>query len=257
MHVNLEVKGTTAWATINRPQTLNAIDEAVLKDLSLVLDQVEANLDVRVLVITGGGDKAFVAGGDIGAMQKLGVLDAQKFVYAGHALFNRLEKSPIVVIAAVNGYALGGGTELALACDIRIASERAVFGLPEVTIGLYPGWGGTQRMARLVGTGKAKELIFLGERIDAQEALQIGLVNRIVPHNELLDRCHDIAAKIANNAPIAVKQAKKVINEGIDVPLAQGLVIEAEAWTVNAATEDRVEGLTAFLEKRQPQFRGK
>jgi enoyl-CoA hydratase/carnithine racemase len=257
MYVETSLNGSIAWVTINRPKTLNAIDQEVLQELHAMLDQVERDENVRVVIITGGGDKAFVAGGDIDAMRKLDVLEALKFVYAGHEFLNRLERSSRVFIAAVNGYALGGGTELALACDIRIASERAQFGLPEVTIGLYPGWGGTQRLPRIVGSGRAKELIFTGDRISAEEAYRIGLVNKVVPHEQLLETCEKIAAKIIANAPIAIKQAKKVIHEGLQVPLPQGLVIEAEGWVVNAATEDRVEGLTAFLEKRKPNFVGR
>ena len=257
MFVETQLDGSIALVTIDRPKTLNAIDQNVLSELNDMLDQIEKNPEVRVLIITGGGNKAFVAGGDIDAMRQLNVLEALKFVYAGHSFLNRLEHLSCVVIAAVNGYALGGGTELALACDIRVASEKAIFGLPEVTIGLYPGWGGTQRLPRIIGTGKAKELIFTGDRINAEDALRVGLVNKVVPHDELLERCVEMAKKIISNAPIAVKQAKKVINEGIEVPLAQGLVIEAEGWVVNSAAEDRVEGLTAFLEKRKPNYLGR
>ena len=257
MFVETRLDGQIAFVTINRQGALNAIDQNVLRELNDMLDRVEGNEAIRVIVITGAGDKAFVAGGDIHAMRQLDVSDALKFAYAGQSFLNRLEKSPCVVIAAINGYALGGGTELALACDIRIASNRAVFGLPEVTIGIYPGWGGTQRLPRTVGAGKAKELIFTGDQIDAMEALSIGLVNKVVPHAELLPKCKEMADRIASNAPIAVRRAKQVMNEGIEVSLEQGLVIEAEGWAENFSTLDHVEGLTAFIETRKPNYVGK
>lgn len=256
-YVRVTDEGAVKVVTIDRPEVLNAIDEAVLEELWTTWDALDADPETRVIILTGAGEKAFVAGGDIGAMYRLSPMEAERFVYAGHRVLNRIERSRQVVIAAVNGYALGGGTELALACDIRVAAAHAVFGLPEVTIGLFPGWGGTQRLARLVGEGRAKELVLTGERISAEEAYRIGLVNRVVPGSELMDACRQLAAKILAASPIGVRQAKKAIHEGLQVSLDQGLAIEAEAWLVNFATEDRREGLGAFLEKRKPQFRGR
>jgi enoyl-CoA hydratase len=182
--------------------------------------------------------------------------EGERFVYLGQRLTATMERSRKVLIAAVNGYALGGGTELLLACDLAVASERAQFGLPEVTVGLFPGWGGTQRLGRLVGKRRAKELVFTGARIDAQEALRLGLVNRVVPHDALLPATRELAQQIVQNSQLAVRQAKKVLNDGLEIALDQALVLEAEAWLVNFSTQDRVEGLTAFVEKRQPQWRG-
>lgn len=244
-----------AIVTINRPEVLNAMDLETVAELAQVFHDLERDEEVRVVIVTGAGDRAFVAGGDIPHMRQLTFVDGRDFVYAGQALTRQIERSNKVVIAAVNGYALGGGSELALACDIRIASERAQFGFPEVSVGLIPGWGGTQRMARLVGRGKAKELVLTGDRIDATEAHRIGLVNKVVPHEQLMAAARDMAQRVIKNSPIAVQQAKKALNEGVEVSLDQGLAIEAEAWRVNLATEDRVEGLSAFSEKRPPRFR--
>jgi enoyl-CoA hydratase/carnithine racemase len=189
-------------------------------------------------------------------MKRMSVLEGEKFVYRGQRVLSQIENCSKVVIAAINGYALGGGMELAMACDIRIASEKAKLGLPETCIGLYPGWGGTQRLVRLVGKGIAKELVFTGCHLSAEEAKELGIVNKVVKHENLMNHCYQLAEKILANSPIAVMQAKKAINQGSEISLDQGLVLEAEAWLVNFSTEDRVEGLTAFLEKRKPQYRG-
>jgi enoyl-CoA hydratase/carnithine racemase len=252
--VRLEVEHPVALVTIDRPDALNAVDERVLDELSAVFTGLAADDRVRVVIITGGGDKAFVAGGDIAAMQRMSVREGERFARRGHEVLLQIERSRAVVIAAVNGYALGGGGELALACDLRIASERAILGLPETTIGLFPGWGGTQRLLRAVGLGRAKELIFTGRRISAEEALRIGLVEQVVPHDELLTKAREVAAQIVGNSPIAVAQAKKALNQGAQTALDQALAIELEAWLVNFGTSDRVEGLLAFLEKRKPNF---
>jgi len=227
--VKVERDGKIATVTIDRPEKLNAIDNRVLDELERAFDELERDGGIRVVILTGAGEKAFVAGGDIEHMRNLSLLEGERFVYRGHAVLSRIENSAMVVIAAVNGYALGGGTEIALACDIRIASENAQFGLPEVTIGLFPGWGGTQRLARLVGVGLAKELVFTGERISAQRALEIGLVNRVVRKEELMDTCRQMAEKIIANSPIAVCQAKKALNRGTWMTLEEGLKFEAES----------------------------
>lgn len=252
-----EEDGKVAILTIDRPETLNAVNMDVLKELDAAFDQLEADERVRVIIITGGGEKAFVAGGDIAAMRAMNLEEGHAFVYAGHALLKKIERSSKVTIAMINGYALGGGTEIAIACDLRVASEKARLGVPEVTIGLFPGWGGTQRLGRLLGLGLAKELVFTGQHITAQEAYRIGLVNKVVPHEELKDVCLELARKIIANSPIAIRQAKKALNFGTDMSLDDGLTYEAECWLVNFATQDRVEGLSAFLEKRKPNFQGK
>ncbi|GCL71863.1 enoyl-CoA hydratase/isomerase family protein [Paenibacillus naphthalenovorans] len=256
-YLRFENSSGLATIVLNRPETLNAINDAVLDELDQAFTMLERDDQTRVVMITGGGDKAFVAGGDIAAMRQMSVLEGEKFVYRGQEVLKKIEDSRKVVIAALNGYTLGGGLELALACDIRIASEKAKLGLPEVCIGLYPGWGGTQRLVRLAGKGIAKALVFTGERISAEEARELGIVNKVVKHEELMTYCRTLAQKIMENSPIAVMQAKKAINQGSEISLDQALVLEAEAWLVNFSTEDRVEGLTSFLEKRKPHYQGK
>ncbi|MHB1044299.1 MAG: enoyl-CoA hydratase/isomerase family protein [Eubacteriales bacterium] len=256
-YIKLETEGKIAFVTIDRPKTLNAIDGNVLKELNEVFGLLEDDPEIRVIVLTGAGEKAFVAGGDIAAMRAMSPEEGHRFVYAGHALLRKIEKSNKVVIAMVNGYALGGGTEIAMACDLRFASEKARFGLPEVSIGLFPGWGGTQRMARLAGKGVAKELVFTGKQISADEAYRIGLVNKVFPHENLKAACVEIANQIIANSPIAVRQAKKALNDGTEMSMDEGITYEAECWLVNFATRDRVEGLSAFLEKRKPEYQGK
>ena len=246
-----------ALVTINRPKVLNAVDFPTIKELGRVFDSLEEDKSVRAVILTGAGEKAFIAGGDIAAMNALKMDEAREFVATGHRVISGIERSSKITIAAINGFALGGGTEIALGFDIRIASEKARLGLPEVGVGLIAGWGGTQRLSRLVGKGKAKELIFTGEMVDANEAYRIGLVNRVVSAGELIEACKKIAKKILSNSPIAVLQSKKAINEGLQMSLDHGLKYEAEAWLVNYATEDRNEGLSAFIEKRKPVFKGK
>jgi enoyl-CoA hydratase len=256
-YVGLEVEHPLALITIDRPETLNAIDESTLRQLGAAIDEVEADDEIRVVIVTGAGEKAFVAGGDIAAMQRMSVREGERFARLGHEVLLRVERARAVVIAAINGHALGGGTELALACDVRVASERATLGLPETTIGLFPGWGGTQRLLRTVGIGRAKDLVLTGRRIGADEALRIGLVEYVVPHDLLLDSAREVANRIIPNGPVAVAQAKKALNQGAQTSLDQALALELEAWLVNFATRDRVEGLLAFLEKRRPQFTGR
>lgn len=240
-----------ALVTFNRPEVLNAVDERTLQDLEEVLARLEGDAEARVVVLTGAG-RAFVGGGDIAHMAALAPEEDEGFVYGGQAVLRRLERLPQVTVAAINGYALGGGLEIALACDLRIAAESAEVGFPEVTIGLIPGWGGTQRLVRLAGRGIAKDLILTGRRLAAAEALALGVVSRVVPLERLLEAAREVAAAITRNSLRAVRQAKKAIDEGAELGLDQGLVLEAEAWLVNFRSAERVERLGAFLERRRP-----
>lgn len=247
---------STALVTFDRSDALNAVDAVMLDELDRVLQLLERDDTVRVIVLTGAG-RAFVGGGDIAHMAAIGPDEGERFVYRGQSLLRRLERLPSVTVAAINGFALGGGLEIALACDLRVAAESAELGLPEVTVGVIPGWGGTQRLARLVGRGVAKDLVLTGRRISATEALALGVVNRVVPAAAVLETCRDLAATIVRNSFLAVRQAKKAIDAGADLGLDQALVVEAEAWLVNFCSADRVEGLRAFIEKRPPAYRGR
>ncbi|MGI6029908.1 MAG: enoyl-CoA hydratase-related protein [Eubacteriales bacterium] len=243
--------GQLGFLTISREKALNALNDQVLKDLDAALDSV--NLDeVRCLILTGAGEKSFVAGADIAQMKDLTREGGENFGKEGNAVFLKLESFPIPVIAAVNGFALGGGCELAMSCDIRIAAENAVFGQPETGLGITPGFGGTQRLARIVGMGKAKELIYTCGKITAEEALRLGLVNAVYPQAELMDKCVEMAKKIARNAPIAVRASKQAINEGMQVDIASAVAIEARLFGSCFETEDQKNGMTAFVEKRRP-----
>jgi len=245
-----------AMITINRPDAMNALDGDVLRELDSAVDQVERAAAVRVAIITGAG-KAFVAGADIAHMRGLSATECREFIASGQRLLARIEACGKPFIAAVNGYALGGGCELAMACDFRIASERAKFGQPEVGLGVIPGFGGTQRLARLVGRGRAKYYICTGHVIGAEEALRVGLVERVVPAEELMAAAGEAARAIAAKAPLAVAMAKKMIDTGLDMSQAAGVAAEAEAFASLFASGDRVEGMTAFLERRQPVFKGR
>ena len=251
--VTLEREGHIALITMNRPEALNALNRQVLEELSQVLDQVEADPELYVAIVTGAG-RSFVAGADIGQMSTLSSAEAKAFGLFGNQVFLKLENLSKPTIAAVNGFALGGGCELAMACDIRIAAESAVFGQPECGLGILPGFGGTQRLARLVGKGRAKELIFTCDRIDAQEAWRIGLVNKVVPQAELLDACRAMAQRILKNGGYAVTLAKQAINAGLDTDLANGLKMEADAFALSFSTHDKKEGMAAFLEKRPAEL---
>ncbi|PIE23500.1 MAG: crotonase [Planctomycetota bacterium] len=242
--------------TINRPEKLNALDNEVLLELSDCVDQALEDEDVAALVITGGGDKSFVAGADIEMLAEQGVLDGRENSHLGQQVFHDIENCMMPVIAAVNGFALGGGCELALACDFRYASSNALFGLPEVGLGIVPGYGGTQRLPRLVGMGHALELIMSGGKIDAEEALRIGLVNKVFEPAALLDEAKKTARKIAQQGPLAVRMAKEVVRRGFDMTLEEGLSLEADIFGMISSTNDMHEGMTAFLEKRKPQFQG-
>lgn len=246
--------GTVAIVTVDRPDRLNAFDSHMVSELTSVLSDLDRERETRVVVLTGAGTRAFVAGGDVREMRDLTVRDAERFVYAGQAMTRRIELIGKPVIAAVNGLALGGGTEIALACDIRIAAASAVFGLPEVTLGLLPGWGGTQRTARIIGRAAALDLVLTGRQIRSDEALRLGLVHQVVPDPDLLPTAMGVAETIARNSPAAVRQAKKAIQRGADAALEHGLAIEAEAWLYLIAHADRTEGLTALLERRAPKW---
>ncbi len=250
-NVLLEKKGNIAVATINRPQALNALNSDVLTDLDELVNVVRADSDIRALVITGSGAKAFVAGADIGEMSTLTPEEGEAFGKHGNDVFRRIETLPIPTIAAVNGFALGGGCELSMACDIRICADTAVFGQPEVGLGITPGFGGTQRLARLVSPGMAKQLIYTARNIKADEAYRIGLVNAVYPAEELLPQAEKLANTIAANAPIAVRACKKAINEGLQVDMDAAVVIEEKLFGSCFKTADQIEGMGAFLEKRK------
>ena len=254
MYIEVQKKdGGVALLTINRPEALNAMDGPLLAELTEALEQVEADADIAVLVITGSG-KAFIAGADIAHMKTLTPLQAKAWSELGQKTVGRLETMKKPVIAAVNGYALGGGTELALACDIRIASEKAVFGQPEVKLGMIAGFGGTQRLPRLVGAGMAKEMLLTGDHYDAQAARDMGLVNHVVPAGELLDYCLAMARRIAARGPRAVQLSKEAVNHGRDMDLAQALHLESDLYGLVFTTGESPEGCGAFLEKREPTW---
>ena len=250
-NVLLEKKGNIAVATINRPKALNALNSAVVADLDEMIGQIMADEEIRALVITGSGEKAFVAGADIGEMSTLTKAEGEAFGKLGNDVFRRLEKLPIPTIAAVNGFALGGGCELSMSCDIRICADTAVFGQPETGLGITPGFGGTQRLARLVGPGMAKQLIYTAKNIKADEALRIGLVNAVYPAEELMPAAEKMASTIAKNAPIAVRACKKAINEGLQVDMDKAVVIEEKLFGSCFQSADQIEGMSAFLEKRK------
>ena len=250
------VEDGIAFVTINRPKALNALNTATLNELSKAMDMVQEDKQVSVAVVTGEG-RSFVAGADIGQMKDLNTVDGRDMTILGQKVFDKIENIDKPVIAAINGFALGGGCELSMSCDIRIASEKAKFGQPEVNLGIIPGYGGTQRLPRLVGKGMAKYLIYTGEMIDAHEALRIGLVQKVVAPEELLDKAIEIAKTIMGKAPIAIKMAKHAINKGLNVDLHSGVSYETEAYTTTFGTEDRVEGMTAFVEKRSAEFKNR
>ena len=250
-HILLEKKDHVAIATVNRPKALNALNSEVLNDLNTLLDEIAADPEIRVLVLTGSGEKAFVAGADIGEMSTLTKAEGEAFGKKGNDVFRKLETLPIPAIAAVNGYALGGGCELAMACDIRLCSDTAVFGQPETGLGITPGFGGTQRLARLVGSGMAKQLIYSARNIKADEALRIGLCNAVYPAEELMPAAEKLAETIAKNAPIAVRACKKAINEGLEMPMDEAVALEEKLFGSCFETADQKEGMRAFLEKRR------
>ena len=245
-----------AVITMNRPKALNALNQETLDELNQLADMLAKDSTVQVVILTGSGDKAFVAGADIAQMQSMSAMEGRNFGKLGQAVFNKLENLPQPVIAAVNGFALGGGCELAMACDIRMASEKAKFGQPEVTLGITPGFAGTQRLPRLVGKGRAKQLLYTGDVIDAMEAYRIGLVNVVVPAEELMTAARAMAQKIQSRAAVAVQLCKVAVNEGLDTDLETGTAYEAEVFGLCFATADQKEGMAAFVEKRKARFTG-
>ncbi len=251
-----ERKGHILIVTLNRPERMNALDRSTLAAGAKFIKELNYDRDIRVVIITGTGDKAFCAGADLKERENMTMSEVRQYIHTIRDTFTNIENLPIPVICAINGIALGGGLEFALACDIRIASPNARMGLTEVTLGIIPGGGGTQRLPRLVGRGKAKEMLFLGLQLTAQEALEIGLINRIAPEGKLMEFAMEMAEKICNNSPIAIQQAKIAVNQGLDVDIGRGLVIESEAYEVCIPTKDRLEALAAFKEKRKPVFKG-
>src|SRR5437588_11098706 len=256
-NLKLEKKNAIAYVTIDRPKVLNALNMATMQELWQVFSDLKEDKQIRVVILTGSGEKAFVAGADINELAKNNPVEAKAYTHKGQATLDLIENLGKPVIACVNGFALGGGCEIAMACTMRLASENAKLGQPEVKLGIIPGYGGTQRLPRLVGTGLAMQILLTGEMITAQEAHRIGMVNEVVAAAELIPRAEAIAQKIIANAPLAVQYAMEAVNKGMEMTLAEGLYLEAVLFGVSCATEDKKEGTTAFLEKRQAQFKGK
>lgn len=254
--ITLKVDSGLATLTFDRPKAMNALNGLLLRELAAALQVIAADEEIRVLVLTGAGDKAFVAGADIREIQRLTPLGARHFARFGQAVIDQLQQLPIPVIAAVNGYALGGGCEMALACDFIYASETATFGLPEITLGIIPGFGGTQRLPRLIGANLARELIFTGKYLTAAEAKAVGLVNCCLPPDQLLAGVYEVARNIARKGRASLQAAKDAVRQGLNCDLQTGLAIERDAFALCLASTDAEEGLTAFLEKRKAVFNG-
>jgi enoyl-CoA hydratase len=256
-NVRIEVSDGVAIITVDRPKVLNALNAQTVAEIGEAFEQARNDDAVKAVILTGGGEKAFVAGADIAELAKMTPITGKATAERGQSIFAKIERFPKPVIAAINGFALGGGCELALACHIRIASERAQIGLPEVTLGIIPGYGGTQRMARLLGKGKALELILTGDRIPAQEAERIGLVNKVVAPEELMNTATEMAKKIASRGPLAVRAAIEAVMSGSEMPIEEGFFLEATLFGLLASTDDMKEGMGAFLEKRAANFSGR
>jgi len=256
-NVLYEKKGETAYVTVNRPKVLNALNHGTWADLRTAFEDARDDPTVRGVIVTGAGDKAFIAGADISELASLTAVEAEDSTRDGQAVLDLIENLGKPVIAAVNGFALGGGCETAMACTIRVASENAKFGQPEVKLGIIPGAGGTQRLPRLVGKGRALQLILSAEIISAQEGYRIGLVNEVVPSADLITRAEAILAQINSNAPLAVKFSLEAVNQGLETSQSEGLLLESSLFAICAASEDKREGTSAFLEKRAPQFHGR
>ena len=252
MYITTEIQDAVEIITIDRPKALNALNPEVLEELKAAFEAVDQNV-IRCIVLTGAGEKSFVAGADIASMSTMTKAEGEAFGKLGNDIFLMIEKFPIPVIAAVNGFALGGGNELAMSCDIRICSDNALFGQPEVGLGITPGFGGTQRLARLIGPGMAKQITYAALNIDAAEALRVGLVNAVYPLEELMPAALKLAAKIAKNAPIAVRACKQAINEGLQVSIEEGVAIEEKLFGSCFETHDQVEGMACFLSREKPK----
>lgn len=250
-HLQLTIESGIALLTLNRPKALNALNSELLTELNTCLSELGHHEAVKVIILTGAGEKAFAAGADLSELALATPVEGRAIGQLAQETFGMLEKLPQVTIAAVNGFALGGGCELAMACDIRVAADNAKFGQPECGLGLLPGFGGTQRLPRLIGRGRAKELIFTCDMITSHEACQMGLVNHVVPQAELMDYCRTMAARIMRNSPLAIALAKQAIDTGLNTDLASGLALEANLFGLSFSTEDKREGITAFLEKRR------
>ena len=255
-NIKFQIEEHIATITFNRPEVLNALNEASLKEFSHAVDKVTGDEDIRVLILTGAGDKSFVAGADIKEFLKFNALKAKVFSEMGHCIVNKLQDLPIPVIGAVNGFALGGGCEVAIACDFIYASENAMFGLPEINLGIIPGFGGTQRLPRLVGKNRAKEMIFTGKMISAAEAQAMGLVNKVCAQDQLMTEVSNIAKIMVSKGKVSLRAAKQTINTGMDVDLKTGCRIEIDAFAICLASPDAKEGTLAFLEKRAADFKG-
>jgi len=256
-NIKLETRNKIAYITIDRPKVLNALNMQTMEELRQAFTQVKDDKDVRVVVLTGAGEKSFVAGADINELQKNNPVEAKEYTHRGQAVLDLIENLGKPVIACINGFALGGGCELAMACTMRLASENAKLGQPEVKLGIIPGYGGTQRLPRLVGKGVAAQLLLTGDMISAQEAHRIGLVNEVVPASELIPRAEAIAQAIIKNAPLAIQYCLEAVNHGMEMSQQEGLFLEAALFSVCCATEDKKEGTTAFLEKRAANFQGR
>jgi enoyl-CoA hydratase/carnithine racemase len=256
-NILFEKKNRIAYVTVNRPKVLNALNMATMDELRAAFHEIKNDAEIRVVILTGAGEKAFIAGADIAELAQHDAVRGKEYTHRGQNVLNLIENLGKPVIACINGFALGGGCEIAMACTMRLASENAKLGQPEVKLGIIPGYGGTQRLPRLVGKGIAMQLVLSGEMINAQEAHRIGLVNEVVAPAELIPRAEAIAQKIVANAPLAVQYAMEAVNKGMEMTLPEGLYLEATLFGVSCATEDKKEGTSAFLEKRQPQFKGK
>jgi enoyl-CoA hydratase/3-hydroxyacyl-CoA dehydrogenase len=255
--VKVEREQSVLWIILNRAHRLNAFNDVLMEELADVLDTAEKDSSVKCLVITGDGDRAFSAGADVTMFPKATPVKAEEFSRAGQKVFGKIEEMSKPVIAAINGFALGGGLELALACDFRVAAEHAELGSPEIGLGLIPGWGGTQRLVRIVGLAKAKEMVLLGNRLKAEEALRIGLVTKVVHYDKLRDEVRELAKKLSEGPPIALKYAKYALNFGTQVPLDMGLRLESGLMGLTFSTEDLKEGVEAFMSRRKAEFKGK
>jgi enoyl-CoA hydratase len=256
-NITYEVKGSIGYITMNRPKVMNALNRRTVEELNAAFHAAKEDATVKGIILTGTGEKAFIAGADIAELSAIDGDKAGEFSVKGQEVLLFIETLGKPVIAAVNGFALGGGCETAMACTIRIAAENAKFGQPEVKLGIIPGYGGTQRLPRLVGKGRALQLILTGDVIDAHEAHRIGLVNEVVPATDLISRCETILKQITANAPLAIRYSIDAVNEGVDIDLSSGLKLEAKYFAFAAGTEDRKEGTSAFVQKRAPQFQGK